>query len=92
MKKKQKPDTTASVFIYPINEENEPMEDWFWDAEIVHGVGTITKSVFGSNPACFTSLQAAFNWAYGWLTENGYDASNIEFEMNDKSHKGIHKK
>ena len=93
MKKKQTTQTdTVSVYIYPLNDEDEPVGEWFWDAEIIIKENQISKSVFGSNPACFPSLQSAFNWAYEWLNSNGYDVSNLEFEMNDKSHKGITKK
>jgi hypothetical protein len=86
--------TPATVYIYPMNEEDEPISEWFWEAEIIVDVGTkniIPKHTFGSTTVSLTSIQSAFDWAYEWLTSNGYDASNLEFEMNDKSHKGIAK-
>lgn len=87
-----KQDLTATVYIYPMNEENEPVAQWLWEAEIIHSLGTISKSVFGSTTASLPSIQAAYDWAYEWLTNNGYDATNFELEMNDKTHKGIAKK
>jgi hypothetical protein len=85
----------ATVYIYPMNEEDEPVEHSPWEAEIIIDVGTnnhIPKSIFGSTSVLLPSIQAAYDWAYEWLTQNGYEASNFELEMNDKSHKGIAKK
>jgi hypothetical protein len=83
--------SAAQVCIFPINDENEPVSQWFWDAEIIITTNGVPHHILGSNPACFGSIQSAFDWAYEWLKSNEYDVSNLEFEMNDKSHKGITK-
>jgi hypothetical protein len=81
----------ATVYIFPLYEEGQAVDQWFWDAEIIIKKNHIPKHIFGSNPGCFGSLQSAFDWAYEWLNTNGYDTSNFEFEMKDASHRGIAK-
>ena len=82
----------VQVYIFPINDEDEPVDQWFWDAEIIITTNGVPRHILGSNPGCFGSIQSAFDWAYEWLKSNEYDVSNLEFEMNDKSHKGIAKR
>lgn len=75
--------TPATVYIYSTWDGDEPID--LWEAEILIDVGVtkeLTEHIFGSTTADLTSIQDAYDWAYGWLDRNGYETSHIEFEAN----------
>ena len=80
---KQTRNTPVTVYIYSLWRSDEPID--LWEAEILVDVGVtrqLTKHIFGSTTATLTSIQDAYEWAYGWLDKNGYETSHIEFQAN----------